>query len=71
MKKSHKYVGWISYLVSLVLLVVSFFLPPTGSIDSSVLIAVSILIGGGQLIFGSSIKELHINKEGITVINKD
>lgn len=70
MRKQEKYSGWISYTISTILLIVSFIIPPTGEIDSSVLIAASLLIGGQQLIWGSKIKEIHFDKTGFHVVTK-
>lgn len=71
MTKHEKYSGWLSYLISIILLIVSFIIPPEGIIDSSVLMAVSILLAGHQLIFGSKIKEVTIDKNGFHMITKD
>lgn len=73
MKKNNdgRYFGWIAYLVSIVLMVVSFYLPPQGTIDPSVLFAAGILIAGYQLIWGHSIKEINIDKSGIHIVTHD
>ena len=42
-------IGWISFIVSISLIITSFILPPTGSIDPSVLMAVGELFGFGVL----------------------
>lgn len=55
----------IAYSISVILMIVSFFLPPTGQIDPSVLMAASIIIGGYEWLFGSNIKSIEITKEGL------
>ena len=57
----------ISYFISVILLIAGFILPPAGVIHPSVLTAAGILIGGYQLIFGKSIKSIHIGKGGIDI----
>lgn len=57
----------ITYSIAVILLVVAYFLPPQGEISSSVLIASSIIIGGFQLMFGHSIKEISIDKNGVHI----
>lgn len=64
-----KYSGLIVYIIAIILIIVSFVLPPTGVIDNSVLLAVGILIGGYQMMFGNSIKEIKIDKEGVHIVN--
>lgn len=71
MTKQQKYTGWIAYVIAILLLSISFFLPPEGVIDSSALIASSILLAGQQLIWGNKIKEFTIDKTGLHMINKD
>lgn len=55
----------IVYGIAVILMVVSFFLPPTGQIDPSVLMAASIIIGGYEWLFGNNIKSIEITKEGL------
>lgn len=55
----------IVYGIAVILMVVSFFLPPTGQIDPTVLMAASIIIGGYEWLFGSNIKSIEITKEGL------
>ena len=57
----------ISYFISVILLIAGFILPPAGVIHPSVLTASGILIGGYQLLFGKSIKSIHISKGGIDI----
>lgn len=66
-----RWTGIGSYIVSVVLCIVGFVWPPTAIIDGSVLIAVSVLIAGQQLLFGDSIKTLNIDKTGIHLDMKE
>lgn len=61
----------ITYGISVALMITSFFLPPLGIIDNSVLLAAGILIGGYQLMFGHSIKEINIDRNGIHIETHD
>lgn len=63
----------IAYTISVLLMIVSFILPPTGSIDPSVLMASGIVIFGYEWLFGKTIKTISITKEGVKVetFNKD
>lgn len=54
-----------TYILSVVLLGVSFYLPPQGVIDPSVLQGSAILLFGTEWLFGNSVKEFRIDKEGI------
>lgn len=53
------------YLVALGLIITSFFLPPTGQIDSSVLVGAGLLVGSYEWLFGTSIKSFRIDREGV------
>lgn len=55
------------YVISTVLIITSFILPPTGEIDPSVLLAVGLLIGGYEWLFGHSVKSVNIDKTGIHI----
>lgn len=57
----------IVYGISVILMVVSFFLPPLGVIDPSVLMATAILIAGHEWLYGHSIKSINIDKSGIHI----
>lgn len=46
-------------------MLVSFYLPPTGQIDPSVLMGVGLLIFGYEFLFGSGIKSFDITKDGL------
>lgn len=59
--------GLIVYGIALALMVTSFFLPPMGIIDGSVLMGVGILLAGYQLMFGHSIKEITIDRNGVHI----
>lgn len=56
-----------TYSISVILIIVSFVLPPQGQIDSSVLMAVGLLIGGYEWLFGTSIRNIDIDKNGIHI----
>lgn len=56
-----------AYVIAIILMVVSFILPPTGVIDNSVLLASGIIIFGYEWLFGKTIKSFNITKEGIHV----
>lgn len=55
------------YLIAVSLMVASFILPPEGQIDPSVLMGVSILIAGYEMLFGHSIKAVNIDRTGIHI----
>lgn len=57
----------IIYGICVILVITSFILPPTGQIDPSVLMAISILLAGYEWIFGKTIKNIKIDKEGLNV----
>lgn len=57
----------ISYAVAILLMIVSFFIPPMGVIDNSVLFASGIIIFGYEWLFGKTVKSISITKEGIKV----
>lgn len=57
----------IVYGISIILIIISFFMPPMGVIDPSVLIAVGILIAGHEWLYGHSIKSVNIDKTGIHI----
>ena len=57
----------VSYFISVALIIASFMLPPTGEISPSVLMATGLLLGGYELIFGTSIRVLHIDKTGVHI----
>lgn len=57
----------IVYCICVILVITSFILPPTGQIDPSVLMAISILLAGYEWIFGKTIKNIKIDKEGLNV----
>lgn len=59
--------GLIVYGIAVALMVTSFFLPPMGIIDGSVLMGVGILLAGYQLMFGHSIKEITIDRNGVHI----
>lgn len=63
--------GLIAYAISVILLIASFIIPPTGVVDDSVLVASSIIIGGYQLLFGTSLKSIKLNKEGLEIEYKE
>lgn len=58
---------FFAYIISVILIIAGFCLPPTGIIHPSVLTASGILLGGYQLLFGKSIKSIHISKGGIDI----
>lgn len=55
----------IAYFISLALIIIGFAMPPPAEIHPSVLTAVGIIIGGAELLFGSSIKEITVDKNGL------
>lgn len=55
----------IVYIISVVMMLVSFYLPPTGQIDPSVILSVGVMLFGYELLFGNGIKSFDITKEGI------
>lgn len=57
----------IVYGISVILMIVSFLLPPMGVIHPSVLMGVALLIGGHEWLFGNNIKEISIDKEGVHI----
>lgn len=57
----------LTYFISVILLIAGFICPPVGIIHPSVLTASGILLGGYQLLFGKSIKSIHISKGGIDI----
>ena len=57
----------LTYFISIILLIAGFICPPVGIIHPSVLTASGILLGGYQLLFGKSIKSIHISKNGIDI----
>ena len=57
----------LTYFISVILLIAGFICPPVGIIHPSVLTASGILLGGYQLLFGKSIKSIHIGKGGIDI----
>lgn len=61
----------IVYSISVILILVSFYLPPVGVIHPSVLMAVGLLIGGYEWLFGHSIKSIDIDKNGIHIESFD
>lgn len=81
---SHNYAFWICLIISIVLLVASFILPPTGVIHSSVLAATGELFAFGALgtLAGGIEKgmnarvtkgdvSLEVSKEGLSDKDKD
>lgn len=58
---------FFAYIISVILIIAGFCLPPVGIIHPSVLTASGILLGGYQLLFGKSIKSIHISKGGIDI----
>lgn len=61
----------IIYGIAVVLIVASFFIPPLGVIDNSVLMAAGIMIAGYQLMFGHSIKEITLDRNGLHIETYD
>lgn len=57
----------IVYTISVILIIASFILPPLGVIDPTVLMAVGLLIGGYEWLFGHSIKSVNIDRNGIHI----
>lgn len=57
----------IVYTISVILIIASFILPPLGVIDPTVLMAVGLLIGGYEWLFGHSIKSVSIDRNGIHI----
>lgn len=57
----------LCYGIATILIVTSFFLPPLGIIDNSVLMASGILIAGYQMLFGHNIKTIRLSKEGLEI----
>lgn len=57
----------IIYSIAISLIVISFFIPPTGVIDTSVLLGTGLLIGSYELLFGTSIKSISIDKTGLHI----
>lgn len=55
------------YLLAAGLMVGSFFCPPQGIIDPSVLMGTSILVASYEWLFGHSIKTVDIDKSGIHI----
>lgn len=62
--KGHK-AKFITYIVSIGLLIASFIVPPTGEIHPSVLIGTSIVIFGYEFLFGKTIKKIDIDRDGV------
>lgn len=57
----------LAYTISVLLMIISFILPPTGSIDPSVLMGSGVIIFGYEWLFGKTIKTISITKEGVKV----
>ena len=64
----HKTVFWISFILSIVLIVAGFIVPPLGAIDSSVLISIGEIFSFAAL--GAAIKAIEDGKE-VEVKSKD
>ena len=64
----HKAVFWISFILSIVLIVAGFIVPPLGAIDSSVLISIGEIFSFAAL--GAAIKAIEDGKE-VEVKSKD
>lgn len=64
----HKAVFWISFILSIVLIVAGFIVPPLGAIDSSVLISIGEIFSFAAL--GAAIKAIEDGKE-VEIKNKD
>lgn len=56
-----------AYSIAVLLMVISFFLPPQGVIDNSVLFASGIIIFGFEFCFGKTVKTFNITREGIKI----
>ena len=64
----HRVAFWISFIISIVLIVAGFICPPLAEVASSVLIACGILFGYAAL--GAAIKAIEDGKE-VEIKNKD
>lgn len=64
----HKAVFWISFILSIVLIVAGFIVPPLGAIDSSVLISIGEIFSFAAL--SAAIKAIEDGKE-VEVKSKD
>lgn len=62
---------FIVYIIAVLLVVISFFLPPTGVIDPSALWGAAIIIAGYEILFGTKIKSFTIDSSGIHVETHD
>lgn len=54
-----------AYILSAVLLGVSFALPPQGIIDPSALQGTALLIFGAEWLFGNTVKSFTLDKDGL------
>lgn len=61
----------ITYVISIIMICVSFIIPPQGIVDPSVLMSVGILVGSYELLFGTTIKSIHIDKTGVHIETHD
>ena len=64
----HKAVFWISFILSIVLIMAGFIVPPLGAIDSSVLISIGEIFSFAAL--GAAIKAIEDGKE-VEIKSKD
>ena len=64
----HKAVFWISFILSIVLIMAGFIVPPLGAIDSSVLISIGEIFSFAAL--SAAIKAIEDGKE-VEIKNKD
>lgn len=58
---------FVTYAIAIIMMGISFWMPPTGAIDPSVLFGIGLLVGSYELLFGTSIKSLHIDKTGVHI----
>lgn len=70
-KKRNLIIKFIIYLIAVILIVVSFFLPPQGIIDPSALLGSGLIIFGWEWMFGTKIKSFTIDSSGIHVETHD
>ena len=61
----------VVYIIAVAVIITSFIIPPPGVVDPSALFAFGLIIGGYELLFGHSIKSVHIDKTGIHIETHD
>lgn len=55
----------LTYIISVIIICVSWLMPPPFAVDPSVLQATAILLFAAEWLFGTSIKEFKIDREGL------